>query len=335
VKPWFAPIPETRVELAPAMLTPREASTRACLFAAALLAVAAASLLPPMVGMKVKAASFLPPLALLPSVAILWAWASWRHRPRARAAAELVLAPLLLSLPVLVFTYASMHSSLPLQDSRLEAWDSAIGFRALDFLAWLNGHPAFANLLALSYGSFFPQMIAVPLLLTLTGRIERAYAMALCVLLLGVIGASVCHFFPAVGVYAHHGIRPGAYPHIFQNLGYFHVQLEAVRGDPTFVLDVAHAQGIVAFPSGHAAIAMLCAWAMWDVKWARWPFLALNACMFVSALPQGAHYLVDLIAGAAMAGVAILVATAVPDRLTAIKHPYSRLKSGIPQFQRP
>jgi membrane-associated phospholipid phosphatase len=332
VKPWFAPIPEARVEMAPAMLTPREASARACLFAAALVAVIAAALLPPLAGMNVKAASFLPPLALLPSPAILWAWASWRRRPRARAAAELVLAPLLLSLPVLIFTYASMHSGLPLQDSRLEAWDAAIGFRALDFLAWLNRHPALSNLLALSYGSFFLQMIAVPLLLTLTGRIERAYAMALCVLLLGAIGASVCHFFPAVGVYAHHGIRPGAYPHIFQNLGYFHVQLEAVRSDPGFVLDVAHAQGIVAFPSGHAAIAILCAWAMWDVRWARWPFLALNACMFVSALPQGAHYLVDLIAGAAMAAVAILVATTVPHRLAAIKPRYSPAESCLPQF---
>jgi membrane-associated phospholipid phosphatase len=314
------------------MLTPREASARACLFAAALVAVVVAALLPPLVGLQVKAASFLPPLALLPSVGILWAWASWRRRPRARAAAELVLAPLLLSLPVLVFTYAGMHSALPLQDSRLEAWDSALGFRALDFLAWLNGHPRLANLLALSYGSFFPQMIAVPLLLTLTGRIERAYAMALCVLLLGAIGASVCHFFPAVGVYAHHNIGPHAYPHIFQNLGYFHVQLEAVRSDPGFVLDVAHAQGIVAFPSGHAAIAILCAWAMWDLKWARWPFLVLNALMFVSALPQGAHYLVDLIAGAAMAGVAILIATTVPHRLAAIKHPYSLRESCPPQF---
>jgi membrane-associated phospholipid phosphatase len=292
VKPWFAPIPETRVEIAPAMLSPREASARACLFAAAVFAVVAAALLPPLVGMKVKAASFLPPLALLPSPAILWAWASWRGRPRARAAAELVLAPLLLSLPVLVFTYASMHSGLPLQDARLEAWDSAIGFRALDFLAWLNGHPALANALALSYGSFFPQMIALPLLLTLSGRIERAYAMALCVLLLGVIGASVCLFFPAVGVYAHHGIRPGAYAHI----------------------------------------ALLCAWAAWDVRWARWPFLALNACMFVSALPQGAHYLVDLIAGAAMAAVAILVATIVPHRLAAIKPRYSPAESCPPQF---
>jgi membrane-associated phospholipid phosphatase len=332
VKPWFAPVPETRVEIAPAMLTPREASARTCLFAAALVAVVVAALLPPLVGMKVKTASFLPPLALLPSMGILWAWASWRGRPRARATAELALTPLLLSIPVVVITYASMHAAMPLQDSRLEAWDAAIGFRALGFLAWLDRYPALAGLLHLAYASFFPQMLALPLLLTLAGRIERAYAMALCVLLLGAIGAPICHLFPAVGVYVHHGIRPGAYANIYQNLGYFHVQLEAVRSDPAFVLDVAHAQGIVAFPSGHAAIAILCAWAAWDVRWARWPFLALNSCMFVSALPQGAHYLVDLIAGAAMAAVAILIATIVPHRLAAIKPRYSPPESCLPQF---
>jgi membrane-associated phospholipid phosphatase len=314
VKPWFPPETDTAAA-ARARLDPRAASVRACLFAAVAASILVAAILPGLVGMKVRFASFLPPLSLVPSAAILWAWASWRGRPRARAAAEVGLMAVLLSLPVLVFTYSSMRLAVPLADARLEAWDKALGFDALAFLGWLDGHPALAEALRWSYASFFPQMLALPLALCLAGRLERAYAMTLAFLLLGIIGASVCHFFPAVGVYAHHGIRPRAFAHIYQNLGYFHVQLDAVRGDPAFVLDVARAMGIVAFPSGHAAVAVLCAWAAWPLRWARWPFLALNAGMWVSALPQGAHYLVDLIAGTAMAGAAILIASRLPRRL--------------------
>ena len=320
MKPWFPPKGMRRAA-APAELTPRPqldpytASVRRCLFWASIVAAFAAVLLPSAVGMHVKVASFLPPFALLPSVAILWVWANWRGLPRARAAAELAVTPLLLSLPVLVFSYSAMHAGFPLQDARLEAWDSALGFHALDFIAWVNRHPVFAHVLSHSYSSFFLQMIALPTVLVIAGQLERAYAMTLAVLLLGIIGSFICMFFPAVGVYVHHGIRDGAFANVPQTLGYFNAQLDAVRSDPNFILNVEHAQGIVSFPSGHAAMAVLCAWTAWPLRWARWPLLAINAAMFVSAIPQGAHYLVDLIAGAGMAAAAILIATRVPRAL--------------------
>ena len=320
MKPWFPP-KSMRAAEAPVELTPRPqldrhtACVRRCLLWASVLAAFAAVLLPSAIGMHVKVASFLPPFALLPSVAILWAWANWRGLPRARAAAELAVTPLLLSLPVLVFSYSAMHAGFPLQDARLEAWDSALGFHAVDFIAWVNRHPTFAHVLSHCYSSFFPQMIALPTILVIAGRLERAYAMTFGVLLLGIIGSSICMFFPAAGVYVHHGIRDGAFANVPQSLGYFTAQLDAVRADPNFMLDVEHAQGIVSFPSGHAAMAVLCAWAAWPLRWARFPLLAINAAMFISAIPQGAHYLVDLIAGAGMAAAAILIATRVPGAL--------------------
>lgn len=320
MKPWFPPVearpvaapPEVR---RPALLDPAASSVRACLFAATLVASIVAILLPPLTGMRVNAGSFAAPFVLVPPASVLWAWASWRQLPRARAAAELAVTPLLLSLPVLVFSYAAMRTALPLQDARLESWDSAIGFRALDFIGWVNRHPVLSQTLGRCYGSFFLQILVLPLILIARGRVERAYAMTFVILLLGILGASVCMFFPAHGVYVFHDVRDGAFPNVAQSLGYFHTQLDAVRTDPSFILDVGSAEGIVSFPSGHAAIAVLCAWAAWPLRWGRWPLLAVNAGMFVSAVPQGAHYLVDLIAGAAMAVVAILIATHLPRRL--------------------
>jgi membrane-associated phospholipid phosphatase len=317
MKPWFPPEKATLTDVpaelqAPPMLDRQAASTRTCLFVATFVAAVAATLLPRLTGMRVNESSFLAPFTLVPSAAVLWTWATWRRRPRVRAATELALMPLLLSLPVLVFSYAAMHADLPLQDTRLEAWDAALGFNALEFVGWIDRHPGFARALACSYISFFPQMLMLPLVLVIANRLERAYAATFVVLLLGVMGSAVSVFFPAVGFYVHHGIRDGAFPHVAQSLGYFHVQLDAVRSDPNFVLDVAHAKGIVSFPSGHAAIAVLCAWAAWPLQRARWPFVALNVAMVVSTIPQGAHYLVDVIAGVLIAIASILIATRLP-----------------------
>lgn len=321
MKPWFPP--ETSVRVA----TPEGGATsqldrgaddvRTCLFKASFIATLISLILPFAMGMRVNGMSFVAPFVLVPSASVLWLWASWRRRYRVRAVAEIVVVPLLLSLPVLVLSYAAMRMALPLQDARLESWDAALGFRALDFIGWLNGHPRFAYLLSRCYSSFFPQLLLLPIALVATGRVQRAYEMTFVILLLGIFGSAVCMFFPAEGVYVHHQIANGAFENVQQSLGYFNRQLDAVRSDPNFVLDVGMAQGIVAFPSGHAAVAVMCAWAAWPFRWVRWPLLLLNVGMIISAIPQGAHYLVDLIAGAVVAALSIQIATHLPRSLAA------------------
>ncbi|HEX8468455.1 MAG TPA: phosphatase PAP2 family protein [Allosphingosinicella sp.] len=320
-KPWFpertstasaAPLP------APVASDPRVESARAALLAALLLSICSAMILPPMLGMAVKTASFLPPLMLIPYCVGPWFYARFRRMPRIAAGIELFVLAMLVSLPVLVFSYSAMHVGYPLADGRLAAWDAALGFDALAFIGWLDRQPMLAAVLHISYSSFFPQLLLLPALLCGSGEIERAYRMILGLLLLGIIGASTCIFFPAVGVYVHNNIPPDAYHHVFQKLGYFHIQLDAARLDPAFVLDLATAQGIVAFPSGHAGAAVLCAWAAWGLRRLRWPFLALNIGMFVSAIPQGAHYLVDLMAGTVVALLSIRIASIVAGRKPAL-----------------
>lgn len=62
--------------------------------------------------------------------------------------------------------------------------------------------------------------------------------------------------------------------------------------------------GLITFPSFHVAAAVLIAYAARGTPLA---FLALvlNLVMAVSALSEGGHYLVDVLAGAAVAGLAI------------------------------
>jgi membrane-associated phospholipid phosphatase len=74
----------------------------------------------------------------------------------------------------------------------------------------------------------------------------------------------------------------------------------ALRDGLVNLLDVDVAQGIVSFPSLHAAQAVLFAYSVRHIRW-LFPIAAvLNLIMIYSALPFGAHYLVDIIAGIAL-----------------------------------
>jgi membrane-associated phospholipid phosphatase len=56
--------------------------------------------------------------------------------------------------------------------------------------------------------------------------------------------------------------------------------------------------GFITFPSFHTQSAILYAWALWPVKWVRWPAVLLNAAIISTTPVSGAHYAVDVIAGA-------------------------------------
>ena len=73
-------------------------------------------------------------------------------------------------------------------------------------------------------------------------------------------------------------------------------------------LDLLGLGGIVTFPSFHAASAVLYAWALWPVRWMR-PIVVLAFGAMLAATPiNGGHYLIDIIAGTAIAVLAIVAA---------------------------
>jgi membrane-associated phospholipid phosphatase len=72
--------------------------------------------------------------------------------------------------------------------------------------------------------------------------------------------------------------------------------------DGTFrALTAMTAEGIITFPSFHAALAVIFAVALWPVPiLLRWIGLALNILMIASTPIDGGHYFIDVIAGIAI-----------------------------------
>ena len=217
---------------------------------------------------------------------------------------------LLLAVPVLVISYAAMRLNLPMADGALMRMDALIGFHWPDFVRLVDRSPRVATLLQYAYSSFAFQLLLLPILLCLFGFQTRAYRFILAFLLLCAAAAAISLFFPSLGAYVAYGIDRSSLRHVDAHFGYFYLEsFAAVRGQADFVLGANNAAGIITFPSVHAGVAVLCAWAAWPSRVLRYPLLVLNILMFVSAISHGAHYLVDVLAGAALAGLAIALAT--------------------------
>jgi membrane-associated phospholipid phosphatase len=73
-------------------------------------------------------------------------------------------------------------------------------------------------------------------------------------------------------------------------------------------LDQSMITGLLTMPSYHAVAAALFAWALYPIKSLRWAAIALNVAMFVLTVVIGAHYVVDLFGGIAIAVASIFAA---------------------------
>jgi PAP2 superfamily len=206
-------------------------------------------------------------------------------------------------------TYVAASAALPLQDANLHAIDQALGLDWRSYLAFVDEHPLVSALLAKAYAMIGSQILIVPLLLAALGRFCRLqqYILALALTLIATTVISI--FVPAMGVYYqlgltaadHPNVTPGAYLDCSRDL-------PLVRDGVLRHLNLFKLAGIVTFPSFHAASAVLYAWALWPIRWARPVVVIVNAAMLASTPVGGGHYFIDLIAGIAVTLLAIAAA---------------------------
>lgn len=230
----------------------------------------------------------------------------WRKIPSLRSAVEIMGFGLALSGPIVIFTYVAAILNQPLQDQHLMQMDQRLGVDWHALIAFIDAHAFFARTLAFAYQAFWPQLLLLPVLLSAVQRPARACQMTGAYGLICIFASIISVWYPAVGTYSALSVDVSQLKNIYGTLGIASVpQFTAVRNDPNFVLFLDQASGIITFPSVHAAVAILCAWAAWPLKWCRGPFIILNALMICSAITEGGHYVVDLIAGIGVSGFSI------------------------------
>ena len=195
-----------------------------------------------------------------------------------------------------VLTYIAAACGGPAHDAELAAIDAALGF---DWSAWFNflaPDRALRFVLWLGYLSLLPQILISVIYFALRDLDYFNYELLLNNIVALLITTAIFLLFPALGPQETGG-QPGL------------PVLLALRRGGALSFDLAQLQGLISFPSYHMVLAVLLTY-VHRRSALLVPVAIVNTVMVVSIPTFGPHYLIDLIAGAAVAALSIL-ATAV------------------------
>ncbi len=206
-------------------------------------------------------------------------------------------------------SYVANALDWPLQDHALLLIDRAMGLNPEPIAAFVNDHRWLAKCLETGYGFIKWPLLGVPIILAMTLRLIRLqqFVLALNIALAVTIVISV--FVPAIGTFYGLNLSPAEnFPAL--NSSVYAAQLRdilSLRDGSLRQLELFRLAGIVSFPSFHAASAVLYMWALWPVWGFRSAAIAINGLMIAATPVVGAHYVIDVIAGVALAAGSILL----------------------------
>ena len=205
-------------------------------------------------------------------------------------------------------SYVAGKMNWPLQDDALLAIDRAFGLDPEPIARFVNDHPWLADLLARGYGLIKWPLLGIPVVLTLTARYVRLQVFMLAMSLALAVTIAISALVPAIGTYYGLQLPAAHFPEI--NTAVYAGQLRdilALRDGSLHELRLFFLSGIVSFPSFHAASAVLYMWALWPVRRIGGIAAALNLLMIAATPAIGAHYLIDVAGGIAVAAASIWV----------------------------
>jgi hypothetical protein len=212
-------------------------------------------------------------------------------------------------------SYIAASANLPLRDDALAAIDQALGFDWRALLSFMNAFPELYAVLRPIYLSLTLQMTTVVLCLAFCGHLLwlRVYNLAFCFAALISIAVSVV--LPAAGAWTHYGLSPSDST-IFPAVSTSWPVFEGLRDASLRTLIAVGSEGIITFPSLHAALAVIVIAALWPVHALRWLAVAVNSAMLIATPIDGSHYLVDVLAGIGVAILSLAAAHALASAAT-------------------
>lgn len=224
----------------------------------------------------------------------------WHERQRIdmRDAAATIPWALILAIILPLSVDAAARVGKPLQDANFVRLDDALGINVQRLMAW-STHSVVGAAINESYELLIPLLPIAILVPALTGRWRNARGFLFGNIVAFAVGLPLFALFPAVG------------PWYGYHLGATREQMQCQRD--LFLLRVPgpytfHPAGVVCFPSFHVIWAVLCGYALWEVRILRIPVTLLSGAIILSTVTTGWHYFSDLLAGLIVAALAIVAA---------------------------
>jgi membrane-associated phospholipid phosphatase len=207
-------------------------------------------------------------------------------------------------------------SQMPLADPWLARTDAAIGFDWFAMVRFLRTHDTVLATAEYLYHALTWQPGLVVLLLVVTRQRDRCWTFLTAWGVALVVTLVIWPLAPATSTFPHYGVPRSALPHMVSRLPWAVPDvIGPIRRGTLRSIDLDTFIGLVSFPSFHAAGATILGWAMLGTRLLWLPFALLNVGVTASALVDGGHYLVDLIAGCGVACLSIVLAKAPIARL--------------------
>jgi hypothetical protein len=227
-----------------------------------------------------------------------------RIGPRLGATAEWILLWLIFSVAGAVMTYLAAAQDGAVYDARLTLLDAELGFRWSGWLAYVENHPLLKFAFAVAYGSLLPQVLFSVWWFSFLRWDQRNAELLTNAMLALLLTAAVFFLVPALGPCVGAPACHDAY--VEDLVGLRHGNLPS--------LDMMLLKGVIAFPSFHAVLAMLFTYAHRRAP-TFLPMAGFNGLMLLAIPSEGGHYLVDIIGGIVVGGVAILATSVLPPRV--------------------
>jgi membrane-associated phospholipid phosphatase len=278
-------------------------------------AVAAIVLITPAVSrFEIAWKAFLPP-TIACAVLLALAWFYRNLRPDLRLAAGLTSTAQVIAFAAVgaPLSYIAASADLPLQDHAFGVIDRAVGFDWAALLAWMNTSPTFYAVLRIVYQTLTMQMTTVVLCLAFAGQLARLRIYTLAFVLAALLSIAISAVLPGAGAWPHYGVSAADSPHVLPVVSTRWPVFDGLREGTVRSLAAIGSEGIITFPSLHAALAVIVVMALWPIPILRWVVLALNALMLLATPIDGSHYLIDVIAGVALAMLSFLAAQRIAE----------------------
>jgi hypothetical protein len=249
-------------------------------------------------------------LVLIGALASLW-MSLWflpgDSTVRRRVAQGAAATVLLLSLVQIVapMQYGALALGRPFIDPWLDHADHWLGVDVAGLTAWTAQYGWLVAVLNVAYNSLVPQLLLPLVVLPLTADWDRLWEY-LWHLHVSLIGALAClALWPTVYVFTYRHFDPLVAPALVQHVM---AQVWALHAGTFHTVVLQDMQGLISFPSFHAAAALAVTWSLrGQARWMWMPVALLNIGLVSATVFLGLHYVTDLVGtGVLLAGSAVI-----------------------------
>ena len=206
-------------------------------------------------------------------------------------------------------SYFCARNAMPLFDGSFRAADRMMGY---DWQAWADYEtsiPALSLILRLAYASLIPQTLLILAVSPLLKGGQRGFTMIRASFIAATLACAGSYFLPAAMPEA---VHTDWYP-----------DWAALRGTEPFSTSLPHINGIITFPSFHAALAIIMLYSVRGLGPVTWAFGVVEALLLVATTTYGHHYLADVVAGVVVAGIAIILARLLDRHVPPVQSDFS------------